>query len=89
LVRIDQDEAVYHQFAIGIGRKQWVLSDGRRQLLPKTEGDGKMASVFASRDFGFVADLNAQLLEEMNVTHRGKKNKSWQAAIEILGSHQR
>ncbi len=75
---------MYHQFAIG--RKQWVLSDGRRQLLPKTEGDGKMASVFASRDFGFGAGVDALLLEEINVTRRGKKYKSSQAAIEILGS---
>jgi hypothetical protein len=43
-----QDEAVYHQNAMG--RRQWVLSDGRRHLLPKTDGDGKMASVFVSRD---------------------------------------
>ena len=66
-----------------------VLSVGRCQLLPKMKSDGKMASVFASRDFGLRADVNAQLLEEMNVTHRGKKYKSSQAAIEIIGSHQR
>jgi hypothetical protein len=51
LLRVGQDEALVHQYQQG--RKCWHLSDGRKKIDPKTDGDGIMGSAFISRVFGF------------------------------------
>ena len=51
LIVFGQDESVYNQFSFnGV---QWVRPDGKRSLLPKNNGVGKMVSAFQSRETGF------------------------------------
>jgi hypothetical protein len=45
-----------------------------------------MASVFASRDYGFGAEVDAALFEEINATRRGKTYGSSQPVNDILWS---
>ena len=48
---IGQDESAFTQYLLRA--KTWVGPSGQRPLLPQSESDGNMMSVFISRVFGF------------------------------------
>lgn len=56
LIRVGQDESLFHKNQLG--RKSWILSDGRKRIDPKSDGDAIMGSAFNSRVFGFGMDNN-------------------------------
>ncbi len=51
LMIFGQDESVFNQFLLKA--RQWVSPDGRRALLPKTDGLSVMLSALQSRETGF------------------------------------
>jgi hypothetical protein len=57
LIRIGQDEALFHKNQLG--QKSWILSDGRMHINPKTDGDTRMASVFNNRVFSVEWRMHA------------------------------
>ena len=59
-----QDESVFSQFSFN--GKQWVSPDGKRAILPKSNGMGIMISAFQSREFGFGLELTPQQLKAIN-----------------------
>ena len=46
--------------------KQWVSPDGKRAILPKSNGMGIMISAFQSREFGFGLELTPEQLKAIN-----------------------
>ena len=70
LIRIGQDEALFHKNQLG--QRSWILSDGRKRIDPKTDGDAIMASVFNSRVFGFGMDDALIDWDKVNVQCHGK-----------------
>jgi hypothetical protein len=61
---VGQDESVFAQYLLG--SKTWIGPKGQRPLLPKSEGDGYMLSVFVSREFEFGRLLTNDELAKIN-----------------------
>ena len=83
VIMVGQDEAVFHQNALH--RKQWVLSDGKMEILPKTDGDAIMASLFVNREDGNPL-WNQDFVDKVNDARNGKHYEDKDAAMDILGT---
>ena len=68
LIIFGQDECIFNQFTLC--RRYWVNKDGKRAILPKTEGMGIMISAFKSREFGFGFELTTEQLKRVNEFRR-------------------
>ncbi|KAI2499926.1 hypothetical protein MHU86_14547 [Fragilaria crotonensis] len=83
LMIFGQDESVFNQFLLKT--RQWVSPDGRRALLPKTDGLSLMLSAFQSRETGFGVHISRMQMDEINETRRGTNYADMDAAIAIHG----
>jgi hypothetical protein len=83
IIMVGQDEAIFHQNATR--RRQWILPDGSRELLPKTDGDAIMISLFVNREDGSPV-LTQEILALINETRAGKHYADKEAATELLQS---
>ena len=84
LIRIGQDEAIFHQFQLG--RKTWILANGQKRIDPKNDGDGIMVSAFNSRVFGFGMLIDDIDWPKVNQNRSGKRYADEEAATEVLGN---
>ena len=55
---IGQDESIFHQYSLVT--KQWVGPEGKRVLLPKSEGAGYMISAFQCREVGMLQIISME-----------------------------
>ncbi|KAG7339826.1 hypothetical protein IV203_028287 [Nitzschia inconspicua] len=81
---IGQDECVFFQNLVC--SKNWVVSNGERPLLPKSEGDGVMLSAFQSRLTGFGREMSTDELQKVNEQRLNKTYWDGEAALEVLKS---
>lgn len=88
IIIFGQDESVFNQYSFN--GKQWVGSDGKRAILPKSNGMGLMISAFQSREFGFGYDLTSDKLEEAlkkaNENRKGQDYEDKRAATKVHGT---
>lgn len=77
-----QDECVFHQHRYS--SKQWVMPEGQRPLMPKSDGALRMISAYQSRELGFGWKLNEDELQRVNQSRHGGVYRDQDAAIEIV-----
>ena len=67
-----------------------MASDGKRAILPKSNGMGIMISAFQSREFGFGYDLTDEELKEAlkkaNELRKGQEYEGKSAAMKVHGT---
>ena len=61
----------------------WVGKDGKRPILPKTNGQSIMISAFQSREFGFGLNVTDEDITKINSLRNGKHYNDNHAAIEM------
>ena len=84
LMIFGQDEAIFKQFIFSKG--VWILPDGRKQLVPKDDGQGVMISSFISRELGYNYQLSNYAKDEINKLRDGKHYSDKEAAVKEHGS---
>ena len=84
ILLVGQDECIYYEYARS--KKQWVSSEGKRALLPKTTGNSIMISAFQCREFGFGMEINEEDMVKINDIRRGTKYSDENAATAVYGT---
>ena len=64
----------------------WGSPDGRRPLLPKSNGISFMLSAFQSWEFGFGYNLSKDLLDKINEKRINQNYKDEEAAVAVTHS---
>ena len=83
VIMVGQDEAIFHQNALR--RKQWVLPDGSRELLPKSDGDAIMASLFVNREDG-IFQWTYEFVQKVNEQRAGQHYTDRDSARGVIKS---
>ena len=79
-----QDEAIFNAH---LSRThQWVDPNGRRAIMPKTNGAGVMISGFQSRELGWGIPINEEQLRKINANRANEEYFDKEAAIAVYGT---
>ena len=68
---LGQDECIFKQYLFNKGL--WMSPDGKKQLIPKDEGQGLMLSSFCCHELGYGFTLSKEELDKVNKNRIGKK----------------
>lgn len=78
-----QDEAIFNAH---LSRThQWVDPNGRRAIMPKTNGAGIMISAFQSRELGWGIPITEDQLSEINAARANQEYFDKEAAMAVNG----
>ncbi|KAK1743974.1 hypothetical protein QTG54_005571 [Skeletonema marinoi] len=79
-----QDEAIFHAHLSMT--HQWVDPNGRRALMPKTQGVGIMISGFQSRELGWGIPITKEQLVQINANRAREEYFDKEAALAVYGT---
>mmetsp|Transcript_383 Transcript_383/g.861 ORF Transcript_383/g.861 Transcript_383/m.861 type:complete len:956 (-) Transcript_383:398-3265(-) len=79
-----QDEAIFHAHLSMT--HQWVDPNGRRALMPKTQGVGIMISGFQSRELGWGIPITKDQLVQINANRAREEYFDKEAALAVYGT---
>lgn len=65
-----QDKAIFQQFVFSKG--VWILPVGRKQLVPKDDGQGVMLLSLVSQKLRYVSTLTSEVKAKVNTLRTGK-----------------
>lgn len=82
-----QDECIFKQYTFT--PSAWTAPDGKRPLVPKDDGLGRMISGYNSREFGFGMELTQEQLERVNAKRQGQEYQDKEAAEKLFGKSEK